>query len=326
MVLQVNNSKKKPFKYEFEEFKELYTPFYIEHVFEEQMEYEVTKLVDSLHDKMKDIGTQSGLLRYIHEDEDSIENILSLLSFSSEKFKRIVSMLRMNTDESFRTEWDLKKIRKEIMENTVFADKVVRLLHQGATDPEFTNKIPKFYLDNLLLDDITMSQLKDKFQLKKLIKKKKDGKYNNTMGDKIEDRIEETLFNLKEKYGVTYSREKFVPWIARNMDFAIPNNTEPYVIIEVSYQITTGAGQTTKRNEMVKTSQDIRSHNIQYGKDIAFVNFIEGLGWIARQSDMKRIYDCSDYVMNLQTLDLLESIILKHVPNKYFKVNKPKLI
>lgn len=322
----MNNDVKKPIKYDYDEFKKMYTPFYIEHDFEEQMENEVNSVVDSLHDKMKDIGTPSGLLRYIHEDADSIENILSLLSFSSEKFKRIVSMLRMDSGEKFQTEWDLKRIRNEIMRNKDFSDKIVRLLHQGAYTPEFTSKIPKYYLDNLVINDVTMAQLKDKFQLKKLVKKKKDGKYNNTVGDKIEDRIEAVLQCLGEKYGVTYSREKFVPWIARNMDFAIPNNTEPYVIIEVSYQITTGAGQTTKRNEMVKTSQDIRSHNIQYGKNIAFVNFIEGLGWIARQSDMKRIYDCSDYVLNLQTLDLLESIIINHVPDKYFNTNKPPLI
>jgi DpnII restriction endonuclease len=317
---------KKPVKYEFDKFKRMYTPFYIEHEFEAQMDKEVTELVDTLHDKMKDIGTKEGLLKYIREDEESLENILSLLSFSAEKFKRIITMFRMDGGEDFRTEWNLDRIRNEIISNKEFGDKIARLLLQGATEPEFTNKIPKFYLENLVINEKALEQLKDKFQLRKLIKKKKDGKYNNNVGDRIEDAIEAKLIELRNKYGVTYEREKYVPWIARNMDFTVPNNNDPHVIIEVSYQITTGSGQTTKRNDEVKTSQDIRSHNIQYGKNIAFVNFIEGLGWIARQSDMKRIYDCSDYVINLKTLDLLESIIIQHVPDIYFKTKKPKLV
>jgi len=322
----MSSNVKKPVKFEFDEFKRMYTPFYIEHEFEAQMDKEVTALVDTLHDKMKDIGTQEGLLKYIQEDEESLENILSILSFSAEKFKRIITMLRMDANENFRTEWDLERIRKEIVSNKMLGDKVTRLLLQGATDPEFTNKIPKFYLENLVINDKALEQLKDKFQLRKLVKKKKDGKYNNNVGDRIEDNIEAKLIELKNKYGITYEREKYVPWIARNMDFTIPNNNDPHVIIEVSYQITTGSGQTTKRVDEVKTSNDIRNHNIQYGKKIAFVNFIEGLGWLARQSDMKRIYDCSDYVFNLQSLELLESIILQHVPDKYFKINKPQLV
>lgn len=316
----------KPSKMDFSELKKSYTPFYTDDEFENNVDLEVNEILESLHEKMKDIGTQEGLLKYIESDVDALDNILSLLSFSAEKFRRIITMLRMEENSDFRTEWDLRRIRSQMLSNKVFAEKISRLLLQGASDPEFKNRIPRFYLENLVINEKSLEQLQDKFQLKKLIKAKRDGRYNNSVGDKVEDIIEEKLMELQTKYGVTYEREKFVPWIARNMDFAIPNKEDPYVIIEVSYQITTGSGQTTKRNEMVKTSQDVRAHNIQYGKNIAFVNFIEGLGWIARQSDMERIYDCSDYVLNLKTLDLLESIIIQHVPGKYFNTEKPQLI
>ena len=79
----------------------------------------------------------------------------------------------------------------------------------------------------------------------------------------------------------------------------------------------TGSGQTTKRNDEVKASEEIRRHNIQKGKNIAFVNLCDGAGWLARQADLKRIYDCSDYVINLKNLNLLEEIILYHIPSKY---------
>ncbi|MEH7037187.1 hypothetical protein COM13_16125 [Bacillus pseudomycoides] len=317
---------KMPRKMSFDEFKKNYTPFFIDDTYENQVDSEIDDIVESLHKNMEKIGDEEGLFAYIKSDVESLANILSLLGFSAEKFTRIISMFRMNEGDNFNTEWKLPQIRKKMLENEAFAKKVCRLLLNGATDEEFTNSIPKFYLDNLVLDDTALGQLADKTRLKRLVKQKRDGKYNNDVGDHVEDLIEKRLIMLETKYGVTYEREKFVNWIARNMDFCIPNKEDPHVIIEVSYQITTSSAQTTKREVEVKTSEEIRRHNIQYGKDIAFVNFIEGGGWLGRQSDMRKLVHCSDYVLNINTLDMLEAIIVNHVPDKYFNVPKPELV
>lgn len=317
---------KRPRKPSFEEFKKTYTPFFISDSYENQVDAEIDAIVETLHEKMEKIGDEEGLLAYIKSDVESLANILSLLGFSAEKFTRIISMFRMDAGDNFNTEWKLSRIRTEVIANEDFAKKVCRLLLNGAADVEFRESIPKFYLDNLVLDDTALGQLADKTRLKRLVKQKRDGKYNNDVGDNVENLIEDRLKMLEEKYGVTYDREKFVTWIARNMDFCIPSKEDPHVIIEVSYQITTASAQTTKREVEVKTSEEIRRHNIQNNKDIAFVNFIEGGGWLGRQSDMKRLVHCSDYVININTLDMLEAIIIKHVPDKYFKVKKPELV
>lgn len=322
----MEESIKKPFKMGFDEFKKTYTPFFIDDTYEKQVDSEIDTIVESLHEKMEKIGDEEGLFAYIQSDGESLANILSLLGFSAEKFIRIISMLRINEGDNFNTEWKLPQIRKKMLADEEFAKKVCTLLLNGAADAEFTAAIPKFYLDNLVLDETALGQLTDKTRLKRLVKQKRDGKYNNDVGDHVENLIENRLIMLESKYGITYEREKFVPWIARNMDFCIPNKEDPYVIIEVSYQITTASAQTTKREVEVKTSEEIRRHNIQYGKDIAFVNFIEGGGWLGRQSDMKKLVHCSDYVLNINTLDMLEAIIIKHVPDKYFIVPKPNLV
>ena len=45
------------------------------------------------------------------------------------------------------------------------------------------------------------------------------------------------------------------------------------------------------------------------GKNVLYINFLDGAGWIGRQADMREIHRCSDYVLNFNNLNLLEDII-----------------
>ena len=58
--------------------------------------------------------------------------------------------------------------------------------------------------------------------------------------------------------------------------------------------------------------------NSRYGENRAFVNFADGGGWLARKRDLERLVEHCHYFINLQHLDMLEAIVLKHVPEKYF--------
>jgi hypothetical protein len=57
----------------------------------------------------------------------------------------------------------------------------------------------------------------------------------------------------------------------------------------------------------------------RYGEKRVFVNFVDGGGWLARKQDFQRLVKQCDYFINFQHLDLLEAIVSKHVPKKYFK-------
>jgi len=48
------------------------------------------------------------------------------------------------------------------------------------------------------------------------------------------------------------------------------------------------------------------------------VNFVDGGGWLARIRDLERLVEHCHYFINLQHLDMLEAIVLQHVPERYF--------
>lgn len=47
--------------------------------------------------------------------------------------------------------------------------------------------------------------------------------------------------------------------------------------------------------------------------------FVDGGGWLARKRDLKRLVENRYYVLNLQHLDMLEAMVLQHVPAQYFQ-------
>ncbi len=74
--------------------------------------------------------------------------------------------------------------------------------------------------------------------------------------------------------------------------------------------VTTGSGQSTKRETMISVAKEISNRNMHDTGRIVFVNVIDGAGWIARQKDLKRIYNASDYVVNLSSLEKIKEILL----------------
>jgi SAM-dependent methyltransferase len=89
------------------------------------------------------------------------------------------------------------------------------------------------------------------------------------------------------------------------------------VVIMSSFQETTSSGQTTKAREMLSAFQQINASNSRYEEQRVLVNFVDGGGWLARKRDLERLVDQCHYFINLQNLDMLESIILKHIPSTY---------
>lgn len=65
----------------------------------------------------------------------------------------------------------------------------------------------------------------------------------------------------------------------RTMDFIIPNQEAPRVIIESSYLTTTSSGQGDK----AKTENSIRALINTYYPDASFWGFVDGIGWYVRQ-------------------------------------------
>ena len=98
-------------------------------------------------------------------------------------------------------------------------------------------------------------------------------------------------------------------------------------MIMASYMETTASGQTTRANEQREMYLSVQRHNSRYNEERILVNFVGGAGWLARRSDLRKLHRDCDYIVNLRTLDRLEAIICRYVPETYFTCSpRPEVI
>lgn len=132
----------------------------------------------------------------------------------------------------------------------------------------------------------------------------------------MENLIRQELEKVQSRHDITYSKGRS-RIIDTDIDFAVPNLEDPWVIVMSSFQETTSSGQTTKARDMLSAYLRVLEHNSRNRENRAFVNFVDGGGWLARKRDLARLVDQCHYFINLQNLDMLEAIVLKHVPPRY---------
>lgn len=301
-------------KIEFEELFNSTTMFYVNEQYEEEMEQEVQKKVDELAAELHSINKKEGLKEYIIEHKDSLDNLTSLMEISTERFKRMVSMIRKDRGFVFSTEWGLGKIRSAMMESPAMMESVLNLLWDGRNDEKLKTKIPFFYLDNMGINEATLNKLQNKDSIRLFVKRGLEGKYSNNIGDLILADIEEKIKALSIKYGLDYEKNVRLPMLDRAVSFVLESTTDPKIIIDVSYSVTTSSAQGDKKNAARKT-EDILKKEKESGNKIIYINFLDGAGWIGRQADMREIHRCSDYVLNFNNLNLLEDIIFEYIEN-----------
>ena len=294
-----------------EEFIRSATMFYIDKELEKYYSNEVRNCVNSLSSKLEHINTKEGLKKYIRDDRNSLDNITSLLNISTEKFKRIITMLRLDKGHMPTTEWSLSKTRSQMLEKTEFMDEVCELLMNGGNLPRYKELIPEFYLENFSIGLNTIARLANPDDVRRLIKKGLDGRYNNNIGDSFFKFASESITKICDKTGLTYSIKKEVPLIGRPVGLAIPNENTPRLLIDISYSITTSSAQTDYAKQAEETASILRKKN--EGKPetqkIILLNLLDGAGWVARRSDLEKIQRCSDYLINLKTLTSIDEII-----------------
>ena len=139
-----------------------------------------------------------------------------------------------------------------------------------------------------------------------------DAKYTAGVALTFVKKVEETIKLTCDLEGLTYVKNKSVDGLDRNYGFIIPDNKQPKILINCSYNITTSSTQSRFSESVLRTRDKIRMD----GKKILTVNIIEGAGWIGRQSDLKIIYENSDYTLNLAYIGLLDQIIRYGMENE----------
>lgn len=241
-----------------------------------------------------------------------MDNLTSVAEISVERFKRMVSMIRKDRGFVFATEWSLGKIRTAMMESPAMMESILNLIWNGKNDEKMKACIPAFYLENMAMDETTLKKLQDESLVRQLVKRGLEGRYSNGIGDAVLADIEREIKRVCAKHGLEYQKNVRVPLLDRAVSFVLESPMQPKLIIDVSYSVTTSSSQGSKK-EAARKTVEVLSREKAAGRNIVFVNFLDGAGWIGRQADMREIHRCSDYVLNFQNLGTLEDIIDAHI-------------
>lgn len=295
----------KPEKMSYDEFMSTVTMFWIDRDFEKRMKDEADSIANNLEINLKKIETKEGLKAYIKSDKDSLTNVLSLLGVSEEKFKRIISLIRREKNYTFSSEWSIEKTRTTLCEQESFMEDVCELLINGVNSDRFKRKIPDFYREQFHIEHATLDRLTSREDLLRMAKKQLDTKYNTGVSIIIGKKIEDSIKLTCDLEGLTFEKNVVVPMFNRQFSFVIPSANNPKVLVDYSYNITTSSSQTHYKEKIAKTIEEIQSED----KDITLVTVIEGAGWMGRQSDLKEIHRLSHYLLNVNSIGNIDSII-----------------
>ncbi len=310
-----------PQKPSLEEFIQTFTPLAIIEQLEDEMQERVNSITSALLGFSSHGTPVENLAHFLKADRDFLGVILALTNLSQEKFLRILSAERFGRQD-FGNEWGIHQVHRKLAQQENFAERIATMLLEGSDNPILAEHVAHFYLAQLNLQDDWEILLRSPQIVERVVRRKLEGEYNDKKGEAVENIIKEKLDDIEAKYGVTHEKGQ-VQLVSKEVDHVIPSRNEPYVMIMTSYMETTSSMQTTRANEQSSMYQSIISDNIRYGTKRVLVNFVDGAGWLARRSDLRKLHAGCDDVINLKTLDRLEAIICKYVPEKYFTI-KPR--
>ena len=288
------------------------TMFYMNPEYEAQIEKEVQEKTSQISIGLKTITSKETLKQYIVDNKDSLDHLTSVAEISVERFKRMVSMIRKDRGFVFSTEWGLSKIRTAMLESPAMMESVLNLIWDGKNDEKMKTCIPSFYLENMAMDSTTLRKLQDEKSVRQLVKRGLEGRYSNGIGDAVLSDIEKELCRVCSIHGLEYQKNVRVPILDRAVSFVLESPTKPRLILDVSYSVTTSSSQGSKKEAARKTVEVLKREQ-SAGRNIVYVNFLDGAGWIGRQADLREIHRCSDYVLNFQNIGLIEDIIEAHI-------------
>jgi hypothetical protein len=307
-------------KLSFQEAWETILIFFVDEGLEQEIDQEVERLLkvaERYGITEIPVASPASLAASLREQEEALEFVLREIELSQEKFLRIISLLRKigRIPVPLDKEWSMKQVVQRIRRDSDFASLIAHLLMDGWQDSELQPLIPRYYLETLNFREVAASS-----ETVRRIRYKRAliGTYSGRKGYRVEGRIKGYLMGVQEKYGVGFEqgRSRFID---TDIDFAIPSLDDPWVIVMVSFQETTSSAQSTKARDMLSAYERILRSNARYGENRAFVNLVDGGGWLARKRDLQRLVENCHYFINLHYLDMLESIILTHVPREHFR-------
>ena len=200
------------------------TMFVVSEPLEDSYSSKVNEQTKELNANLSHINSSSGLKKYISEYPNSLENILCLMDISLEKFKRIISLLRIVKGYTVSSEWDLRKTRNYMLEKSDFMHEVCELLIEGSETKKYQDTIPKFYLENFKINLNVLSRLTNEDDLKRLIKSKMETSYNNDIANFYFNTVIEEISRIVKNHGYDIELRTFIKLLNREVSAVVKQN------------------------------------------------------------------------------------------------------
>lgn len=296
------------------------TFYFYNPIFQEKYESYINTLNETLLVLKNQVETQ-GLKpelfeRLLEEKENGLRALLALTGFANESLKRLITVVRVAESEELTKllykdkwtdggetgeikEWGDAKIANLLKKNEYFRKGIVNLFFEGASVPFLAKTLPLFELKKL-----SISKLKFEIPalIDTLVRYKEKGSYAGQAENNPEGLIASILGELSitfEKGDLTELFEK-EPVAKRTMDFIIPNKSNPLIIIESSFLVTTSSGQGDKS----KTEGNIKTLINKYYPKAKFIGFVDGIGWYVRKGDLLRMVAAYDDVFTFDKSEI----------------------
>ena len=279
------------------------TMFLVDKQIEAQLEEEILSTIKLYQSKMQGISCQEGLESFIRSEKDSVSMLETLLGISGEKMKRVVTMLRVRKGYVFDSEWDERRIQKELSQTSSLMDEFCDLFLYGKSNSLYQELIPHFVLQDFKIDDDTIQRLTNEDFMRMLVKARMIATYSAKYSKVYEKLIKEGIEPLALAEGLTF--EQTVIDRVSSIPCYVVKDGKKQIIITYSFQSTTSNNQNKYADNHISpiyasTREDENS---------LVVNILDGAGWIGRSLAYKSIYRDCDYFLNLRTLGQMKQII-----------------
>ena len=247
------------------------------------------------------------IVDFIVNKQDGLSAVMALSSISEEFLLRLVTFVRTIDDKDLNNlvnkdsfpqtpldkEWSKKYLFKLVRTNRGVAEGLVKLFFEGFSIPVLREALPLFDLKKLNFSklDFSIESLIDS-----IVRHAKRGSYKARGDNDPAGLIRRRL----DRINIPYKSNIILPDIRRRVDFAIPSEASPKIIIESSYVTTTSSGMGDKAKTEIEVVGDIRRH---YPK-AAFIGFVDGIGWYVRRGDLERLVSAFDDVFTFKQTEI----------------------
>ena len=279
------------------------TMFLVDKQIEAQLEEEILSTIKLYQSKMRGISSLEGLKSFIRTEKDSVGMLETLLGISGEKMKRVVTMLRVRKGYVFDSEWDERRIQKELAQTESLMDEFCDLFLNGNSNPLYQELIPNFVLHDFKIDESTPQRLLNEDFMRTLVKARMIASYSSKYSQVYEKLIKEGIKPLALAEGLTF--EQSVLDGISSIPCYIVTDGKKRIIITYSFQSTTSNNQNKYADNHISaiyaSTRDDESSLV--------VNILDGAGWIGRSLAYKCVFRDCDYFLNLANIGQMRQII-----------------